>query len=92
MATIELSVPGLLSDCTGGKRSVPLDAETLDSAIVAIGDRYPLLRPHVFDESGRLRTHVRIFFNGENLKWIGDHSVALKSGDKLEILQAVSGG
>ena len=90
--TIDLAIPGLLADSVGGRRVVPLTADTLEGAVAAISAQYPLLRPHVFDERSALRTHVRLFFNGENLRWIADRDVALKSGDRLEILQAVSGG
>ena len=89
---IDLVIPGLLADLTGGRRVVPLEAGTLAAAVDAIAVQYPALRPHVFDEDGALRAHVRIFFNGENLKWIADRGGALKHGDRLEILQAVSGG
>jgi sulfur carrier protein ThiS len=55
-------------------------------------EEHPLLRPHLYDESMHLRKHVLVFYNDDNLATIGDRNVALKSGDRLLVLQAVSGG
>lgn len=38
------------------------------------------------------RKHVLIFFNDDNLAWIADRDVPLKAGDRLQVVQAVSGG
>jgi molybdopterin converting factor small subunit len=38
------------------------------------------------------RRHVLIFFNDDNLATITDRNVPLKAGDRLLVLQAVSGG
>jgi sulfur carrier protein ThiS len=53
---------------------------------------HPRLRPHLYDEKMTLRRHVLIFFNDDNLAAIADRNVPLKSGDRLLVLQAVSGG
>jgi hypothetical protein len=55
-------------------------------------EEHPLLRPHLYDESMHLRKHVLIVHNDDNLATIGDRNVELKPGDRLLVLQAVSGG
>jgi molybdopterin synthase sulfur carrier subunit len=89
---IEVTIPGLLADCTGGRRRFPLEADTLAGALQRLLEEHPRLRPHLYDEAMRLRKHVLIFFNDDNLAWIKDRSVPLKAGDRLQIVQAVSGG
>jgi molybdopterin converting factor small subunit len=89
---IEVTVPGLLADCTGGRRKFPLEAETLAEALLRLLGEYPRLRPHLYDEAMQLRRHVLVFFNDDNLATITDRNLPLKAGDRLMVLQAVSGG
>ncbi len=89
---IEASVPMLLSDCTKGKTRFPLEAETLGEALDRLISEYPLLRRHLYTEQGELRQHVLIFLNDDNIEWLERFDVPLKDGDKLRVLQAVSGG
>ena len=89
---IEVTIPSLLADCTGGRRHFPLEADTLAGALRRLLEDYPQLRPHLYDETMRLRRHVLIFFNDDNLALIADRSVPLKAGDRLQVVQAVSGG
>ncbi len=89
---IEVTVPGLLADCVGGRRQVALEARTLAEALRRLPEEHPRLRPHLYDEAMRLRRHVLIFFNDDNVATIADREVPLKPGDRLLVLQAVSGG
>lgn len=89
---IEVSVPGLLRDCTGGRNRFELEAETVSGAIEALFAAYPLLRVHVYDEAGEVRRHVLLFYNDDNIAWMESLDVPLRAGDKLHVFQAVSGG
>jgi molybdopterin synthase sulfur carrier subunit len=90
--TIEVTVPALLADCTGGRTRVRLQAATLAEAIRRLPEAYPLLRVHLYEESGRLRRHVLLFYNDENTAWLPTLDLPLHPGDCLHVLQAVSGG
>jgi adenylyltransferase/sulfurtransferase len=92
VCSIEVSVPAILRDCTGGRNPVSIEAATLAEALQRLRETYPLLRTHIYDEQERLRPHVLIFYNDESTRWLDNLDVPLKPGDRLEILQAVSGG
>lgn len=92
MARIECSIPSLLADCAAGRTRFPLEADTLEQAIALLGETYPLLRVHLFAESGEARKHVLLFYNDDNLAWLDRLDVPLREGDRLTVLQAVSGG
>lgn len=89
---IRCSVPSLLRDCTGGQVSFVLEADTLGQALEALLTAYPMLRVHLFTETGEVRKHVLLFYNDTNLAWLDSLDVPLKSGDCLTVFQAVSGG
>lgn len=89
---IDVSIPTILRDCTGGHSSVSIRASTLAEALEVLRDTYPLLRVHLYEENGQLRRHVLIFYNEESTRWLRNLDVPLQLGDRLEILQAVSGG
>ena len=92
MAQITLEVPRLLRDCTAGESRVALDAQGLESACEAIRSRWPLLATHVFTETGELRPHVLILHNDQLLPRTPRPDLRLAAGDRLAIVQAVSGG
>lgn len=89
---VPVSLPSLLRSCTGGEAEVEVEAATLEGAIAALKTDYPLLEVHLFDEEGRLRQHVHLFYNDREVRWIEDLSLPLRLGDTLTVLQAVSGG
>jgi adenylyltransferase/sulfurtransferase len=89
---IEVRVPGLLREFTEGQRRFPVEAETLAGAIDALLQKYPLLRVHLYTERGELRQHVLLFYNDDNIKWLDGLEVPLQAGDRLSVVQAVSGG
>lgn len=89
---IPITIPALLQDCVGGRREVSVEADRLDRAIDEVRRAFPLLRTHVWDDAGRTRRHVLIFYNETPLRWIDRLDAPLKEGDRLAIVQAVSGG
>ena len=90
--SVPVILPTLLWPCTRGQAEVRIEAETLRSCVERLVEEYPLLKVHLFDENDKLRHHVHMFWNDENLNWLDDWNVAAKPGDELTILQAVSGG
>jgi molybdopterin converting factor small subunit len=92
MATIECAVPTLLSDCTGGRARFTLEADTLEQALARLLDTHPLLRVHLYDELGAVRRHVLICYNDDNIAWLDRLDMPLRTGDRLTVLQLVSGG
>jgi sulfur-carrier protein len=89
---IEVSVPTILRDCTGGRNPVTIEAGTLEEALDRLRSAYPLLRIHLYDENMQLRQHVLLFYNDESTRWLDTLDVPLRPGDRLDIVQAVSGG
>jgi molybdopterin converting factor small subunit len=89
---IPVKLPSLLAHCAGGARDVMVYAGTLGECLDQLAQEYPLLKIHLFEEDGRQRPHVLFFYNEENTRWFDHLDIPLKEGDRLTVLQAVSGG
>jgi molybdopterin converting factor small subunit len=62
---------------------------TLAAALVDLERQYPGIRFRVIDEQDRIRRHIRIFVNGEQVR---DLAQPLAAADEVIIVQALSGG
>lgn len=72
-------------------RRTEVDAEgaTLGELLWDLDRRYPGLRFRMIDEQERVRPHMRVFVNGEQ---VHDLAHGLRPGDDVAIVQALSGG
>ena len=88
MAQVHVTIPRMLADLVKGSRRFDVEAASVGSALEATIARHPELAVHVFDEAGEVRRHVSVFHNERSAR-LGD---AVRDGDSVVILQAVSGG
>lgn len=89
---VKVFLPSLLYQAASGQASVTVEATTWQECLDALLARYPLIRPHLFDDQGSLRQHVNIFMNDQNSRWLKSLDQPVRSGDTITILQAISGG
>jgi sulfur carrier protein ThiS len=54
----------------------------------ALEVRHPDLRGWILDERGVIRRHINVFVNGER----GVESGEVRSGDRVEVVPAITGG
>ena len=87
--TIVLS--GNLRRYTSFEGEVELDALSVSKALDALVDRFPDLKPILYDATGKPRSVHRLYLNGEVLE-VGDTDHALAPTDELGILTAIAGG
>lgn len=83
---------GAFSEFAGGARSASCDAADIAGALASVVGRYPGLAERLRDEHGRLREHVSIFANDEEMRHLAGERTALRDGDVVHIVPAVSGG
>lgn len=88
MSSVEVTIPRMLADLVGGERRFSVEGENVGDVLGAVTRRHPELRVHVFDEAGVVREHVSVFHNER----MADPAAVVNEGDRVVILQAVSGG
>ena len=91
-ATVSIRVPSPLRHYCGGAEELNFPAATVKAALRELERREPSLYVCVCDETGALRRHVNLFVNADHIRDLDGLATALRPGDALTILPAVSGG
>jgi molybdopterin converting factor small subunit len=79
---------GPLRKLASGRPEHELDGETVIELLRALEVGHPNISGWILDERGLIRRHINVFVNGER----GDETTAVRSGDRIEIVPAITGG
>jgi len=85
---MQVLIPSPLRSYTG-RSLVDATGATLGEVLHDLERRYPGIRFRMIDEQDRMRRHVRFFINGGQ---VFDLDTALRPGDEVAIVQALTGG
>ena len=87
-------IPGPLRPFSGGSALIKIESSpaTLGEAFEELYVACPGIRDRLVNEEGRLREHINVFVGNEDFRYTGHFDTALKTGDEISILPAVSGG
>ena len=88
---VEVSIPTILRQYTGGARSVEGSGATLAELIDDLESRHPGLRDRLV-EDGALRRFVNVYVNDEDVRFTGGLQTPVADGDAVTVLPAVAGG
>ncbi|MBL8688654.1 MAG: MoaD/ThiS family protein [Rhodospirillaceae bacterium] len=86
---MKVLIPTPLRSYTRQKRLVEADGITVGAVLADLDRQFPGIRFRMVDEHDRMRRHMRLFVNGEQ---VFDLSRPLKAADEIAIVQALSGG
>ena len=81
-------IPDALRSYTESSRA-EANGTTLGELLTNLNRQYPGIRFRMIDEQERVRRHIRIFVNGEQ---VNDLVRPLNATDEVVIVQALSGG
>jgi sulfur-carrier protein len=81
-------VRGPLRKLAGGRAEQQLEGATVIELLAALEHRHPDASGWILDERGQIRRHINVFVNGER----GDEATAVRSGDRVEVIPAITGG
>jgi sulfur-carrier protein len=89
--SIEVRIPTILRQYTGGEKAVEASGETLHEVITDLDVRHPGLRDRLVDDKG-LRRFVNVYLNDEDVRFLGGLETEVADGDNVTVLPAVAGG
>ncbi len=81
-------VRGPLRKLAGDRGEHELEGATVVELLRALERRHPEVEGWILDERGAVRRHINVFVNGER----GGATSAVRSGDRVEVLPAITGG
>lgn len=87
MLTVKIASP--LRSYVHGASSVSVQGATVEEILAGLEQRYPGMRFRMIDEQGRIRQHIRIFVNTQEVKQL---STSVSQDDVVHLICALSGG
>jgi len=86
-----IKIPTPLRPYTGGEAQVAVSGSTVGEALNDLTDRYPDLRPHLFNGAD-LRSFVNVFLGDEDVRFLDGLNTQIEDGDSLRIIPSIAGG
>jgi MoaD family protein len=90
--SVEIKIPTMLREHTGGEARLTGDGETLRDLLTDLDARHPGLLKRIVTEEGSLHRFVNVYVNDEDVRYLGALETEVKDGDVVSILPAVAGG
>jgi sulfur-carrier protein len=88
---IEVRIPTILRNYTGGAKSVEGAGDTLGGLFADLDSRHGGLRERLVDGES-VRRFINVYLNDEDVRFIGGLDAPVKDGDTVTVLPAVAGG
>ena len=85
---MKVLIPSALRSYTESSHA-EANGATLAELLIDLDRQYPGIRFRMIDEQEKIRRHIRVFINGEQ---VSDLSQTLDAADDVVIVQALSGG
>ena len=90
--SVTILLPTLFRARAGGRPEVAVEAATVGEAITRLLEQYPLLRPDILADDGRLQRFLNIYLRDEDIRHLDGLRTPLRAGDALIVVPAVAGG
>jgi sulfur carrier protein ThiS len=79
---------GVLKTRAGGGLGHDVDGATVREVLRALERAQPAVDGWILDERGLIRRHIKVFVNGIDRR----EDTPVAPGDRIEVLQSISGG
>lgn len=87
-----LTLPALMKYYVNDLSEVQVTGSTVSQAISDLTSQYPAIKPHIMDNQGRLRRHVNLFVNKENIKNLNGLDTSIDESDLIILMPSITGG
>jgi len=89
---ITVQIPTALRRHTAGIGSIACTANNLEELFSALDEKFPELKPHLRDESGKVRRFLNIYVNEEDIRFLGGPDYIFSDGDEVLLVPSIAGG
>ena len=84
--------PAMMKYYVDNQAEFEMPGATVSELLANILERYPALRPHLFDAQGGVRRHFNIFVNGVHLRDLNGLATVLRQEDRVILMASAAGG
>ena len=88
----QLIIPTPLRKFTDGQGVFSEDAASVKELLAALAAQHPGLKPHLFEDSGSLRSFIRVYVGDEDIHALQGEDTPLDGRDDVSIIPAIAGG
>jgi sulfur-carrier protein len=87
-----LKIPTPLRGYTAGQVEVTVEGRTVGDAMEQLVQKYPALRPHLYNGDGQLRPFVNLFVGRDNIRDLQGLATPLDAQARLLLVPSIAGG
>jgi sulfur-carrier protein len=87
----KVQIPPPLREHTGGLLDVIVTGANVQEILADLVRQHPALEAKLFDK-GKLRPHINVLVNDEDIRYLDDLETAVKDGETVALIPAVAGG
>lgn len=86
------TLPALMKYYVNDLSEVQVSGNTVSQALSDLTTQFPSLKPHILDNHGRLRRHVNLFVNKENINTLKGLDTSIEESDLIILMPSITGG
>ncbi|NIM48992.1 MAG: molybdopterin-synthase adenylyltransferase MoeB [Gemmatimonadales bacterium] len=90
--SVTVHIPTPLRPYVGGSDTVLVGEGTVGEILDRLAAEHRNLRPHLFQDNGRLRGFVTVFVNSRNIRELDQEATVAAAGDEISIVPSIAGG
>ena len=88
----KILIPTPLRPFTGKQDAVEVEGATIGELLANLTTKHEGLKPHLYNEQGKLRSFVNVYLNDEDIRYLEKDKTPVKPGDTISIIPSVAGG
>lgn len=87
-----IHIPTPLRKFTGGHATIGAQGDTVGDALDDLTQQFPVLKQHLYNDEGVLRSFVNVYRNDEDIRYLDGENTPLAVTDTLSIVPSIAGG
>jgi sulfur-carrier protein adenylyltransferase/sulfurtransferase len=88
----KILIPTPLRPYTDKQDAVDASGATVGELLADLTTRHAGLKPHLYNEQGKLRSFVNVYVNDEDIRYLQKEQTPVTPGDTVSIIPSVAGG
>ena len=87
-----LKIPTPLRSYTNGQVEVTLSGSNVSEVMGQLVEKYPTLKPHLYNGDGQLRPFVNLFVGENNINDLQGLDTPLENNTRMILIPSIAGG